>query len=97
MAHELTRLRPRGRETQAINHVVETRLERLQQHHARDPAMTRGGLEIAAELVLQHAVDALDLLLLAQLEAIADCIFALRGLPCCPGGRLRFSIAHFSV
>src|SRR5690606_7316692 len=29
-------------------------------------------LEVAAELILQHAVDALDLLLLPQLDAVAD-------------------------
>src|SRR5207249_9756294 len=28
--------------------------------------------EVAAELILEHAVDALDLLLLAQLDAVAD-------------------------
>src|SRR5262249_49877272 len=42
-----------------------------QQRDAGDPARPLGGLEVAAELVLEHAVDALDLLLLAKLQAVA--------------------------
>jgi hypothetical protein len=43
----------------------------LQQRLAGDAAGPLRLLEVAAELVLEHAVDALDLLLLAQLHAVA--------------------------
>jgi hypothetical protein len=51
-------------------HVVEATLEQHQQVLARDPAHARGLVVVAAELLLQQAVDALDLLLLAQLLAV---------------------------
>ena len=71
MAHELTRLRTRGRQAEPVDDVVETALEQLQQRLTGDAALTVRHLEVAAELVLEHAVDALDLLLLAQLQAVA--------------------------
>src|SRR5690606_31697010 len=46
-------------------------LEQLQQRLAGDAARPVRRLEVAAELILQHPVDALDLLLLAQLHAVA--------------------------
>ena len=61
----------RGGEPEAVDHVVEPPLEQLQQRLAGDAALTVGRLEVAAELVLEHPVDALDLLLLAQLHAVA--------------------------
>ena len=72
VAHELPRLRPRGREAEAVDDVVHAPLEQLQQRLAGDAAGAVRHLEVAAELVLQHAVNALDLLLLAQLQAVAD-------------------------
>src|SRR5439155_9855086 len=71
VAHELPRLRPRGRESETIDDVVEPPLEQLQQRLAGDSARPLGRLEVASELILQHAVDALDLLFLAQLQAVA--------------------------
>ena len=71
VAHELTRLRPRRRQAEAVDDVVEPALEQLQQRLARDAARPVGHLEVAPELVLENAVDALDLLLLAQLQAVA--------------------------
>ena len=56
---------------EAIHDVVETPLEQLQERHAGDAARAFRGLEVAAELVLEHAVDALDLLLLAKLKTVA--------------------------
>ena len=96
VAHELPRLRARGREAEAVDHVVEAPLEQLQQRLAGDAARAVGHLEVAPELVLEHPVDALDLLLLAQLQAVAHEL-RLAQLAVLPGGRLRFSIAHFSV
>ena len=72
VAHQLARLRPRGREAHAVDGVVEPALQQLQQRLAGDAARAVGLLEVAAELILEHAVDALDLLLLAQLHAVAD-------------------------
>ena len=72
VADELARLRARRREAQPVDDVVEPALEHLQQQLARDALLPVGRLEVAAELVLEHAVGALDLLLLAQLHAVAD-------------------------
>src|SRR5262249_6576667 len=71
VAHQLPRLRPRRRPAEPVDHVVESPLEQLQQRHAGDAAGPLGGLEVPAELVLQHPVNALHLLLLAQLQTVA--------------------------
>jgi hypothetical protein len=71
VTHQLPRLRPRRRQPEPVDDVVEPLLEELQQRHAGDPARPLGALEVAAELIFQHAVDALHLLLLAQLQAVA--------------------------
>src|SRR5579885_237273 len=66
VAHELARLRDRAREAEPVDHVVEPALEQHQQVLARDPRHPLGVLEVAGELLLEHPVDALYLLLLAQ-------------------------------
>src|SRR5919109_593929 len=71
VAHELPRLRPGRRQPEPVGDVVEPTFEQLQERFARDAARAFGRLEIAAELVLEHAVDALHLLLLAKLQAVA--------------------------
>ncbi len=71
MAHELPRLRALGREPETVGDVVEPALEQLQQRLTGDAAGAVRHLEVAAELVFEHAVDALDLLLLTQLHAVA--------------------------
>src|SRR5262249_32093235 len=71
MADQLTGLRPRGRQSQPIDDVVEPPFEELEQRHAGNAARALGGLEVAAELILDHSVNALHLLLLAQLQAVA--------------------------
>src|SRR5205807_8007312 len=71
VADELSRLRARGRQPEAVDDVVEPSLQQLQQRLAGDAPRPLGRLEVAPELILQHAVDALDLLLLAQLQAVA--------------------------
>src|SRR5205814_7569797 len=71
VANELPRLRARRREAEPVRDVVQAPLEQLQQRFARDAARALRLLEVAAELVLQHAVNALDLLLLAQLHPVA--------------------------
>src|SRR5262249_30150003 len=71
MAHELARLRPRRREAKPVDDVVEPALQHLEQQLARDALRPIGRFEVAAELILEHAVGALDLLLLAQLYAVS--------------------------
>src|SRR6185436_19139265 len=53
-----------------VDHVVEAHLEHPQQVLARDPGPARGLLVVRAELLLQHAVVAAGLLLLAQLQEV---------------------------
>src|SRR5256885_8871308 len=70
MAHHLARLGARGAEAHPIGHRVEARFEELQQPlagHALGARRLGVGL---AELALEHAVDAAQLLLLAQLLAV---------------------------
>src|SRR5688572_1062920 len=71
VANQLARLGARGRQAQTVGDVVEPALQQLQQRLAGDPAGPLGLLEVAAELVLEDAVDTLDLLLLAKLHAVA--------------------------
>ncbi len=94
--HQLAGLRARRRKAKAIRNVIQATLEQLQQRLTGDAARPLRLLEVAAELILEHAVDALHLLLLAQLHAVAGQL-RLPGLAVLPGAKLRFSIAHFSV
>jgi hypothetical protein len=69
---DLARLRAAGAEAHTVNDAVKTPLERGHQVLAGD-AFRQGGLfKGAAELALEDAVDAPDLLLFAKLEAVAD-------------------------
>src|SRR6185503_472747 len=53
-----------------VNDVVETRLEDLQQHLTGLAGLGDSLLVVTAELLLEHAVDAAGLLLLAVLEQV---------------------------
>src|SRR5690606_18053310 len=70
VAHQLARLGARGRETHAVDDVVEPAFHQLQQRLAGRTGTARGCLVISAELALEHAVHAAQLLLLAQLHAV---------------------------
>src|SRR5262249_26076606 len=59
-----------GGEPQAVDHVVEAPLEELEEVLARHALHADGLVVVAAELPLGEAVDALHLLLLAQLRAV---------------------------
>src|SRR4051794_21575440 len=72
VAYELARLAPRNREAEAIHNIVEARFELLQQALTGDAPGACGNLEVGAELPFLAEVDALGLLLLAKLEAVAD-------------------------
>src|SRR5262249_39972316 len=84
VAHELARLRPRERETQAVHHVVEPRLEQAQHLFARAP-LPAGRVEVVLlELTLDDAVDAPHLLLLAEADRVLAELHA--GVTVLPGG-----------
>src|SRR5690606_16122064 len=76
--HQLARGRPGHREAHAVDDVVEAGLEQLQQVLTRVALLGRGLLVVVAELALQQAVDALDLLLLAQLDGVVGELAATR-------------------
>ena len=67
--HQLARFGAGGAEAHAVHDVVQAGLEQEQQVGAGVALAAVGFLEVAAELALQDAVHALDLLLLAQLQA----------------------------
>src|SRR3954467_13996500 len=70
VAGELPRLAARRREAEADEHVVEAALEEGEQVLAGDAGLAGGPLVVVAELLLEHAVVAPRLLLLAQLDAV---------------------------
>src|ERR671914_370797 len=70
VADHLPRLAPRGGEAEPHEHVVEARLEQPQQVLARHARLPAGLGVVVAELLLQHAVVAARLLLLAQLQPV---------------------------
>src|SRR5689334_1920241 len=67
MRHELARGRTGDSEAHAVDDVVQARLEELQQVFTRVALLGGRLLVVVAELTLEQAVDALDLLLFAQL------------------------------
>ena len=96
--HQLPRLAPGLREARSIDHIVQPPFQLLQQQFAGHAPGARGLFEIVAELAFQREVYALGLLLLAQLQAVAN-YSSLAVLPlCCPESReLRFSMGHLSL
>ena len=72
VAHQLPRLGPRGREPERENDVVQAALELLEEVRARDPLASLGARKGQPELPLEQAVDALDLLFLAELDSVAE-------------------------
>src|SRR5467141_2879774 len=70
VAHELARLGPGVGESEAEDHVVEALLEELEQVLAGLALGRAAPQVVAAELRLQEAVEALHLLLLAELHAV---------------------------
>src|SRR5690349_4924478 len=67
---ELAGLRARGREAEPIRDVVEAPLEELEKRLTGHALRLVRHLEVATELGLEHAVDAAELLLLAELDRI---------------------------
>src|ERR1051326_8429217 len=72
VADERARLRAGGSEAEGVDDVVEPKLELAKKILAGDAGALLRASEVRAELALQKSVDALDLLLLAKLNAIAE-------------------------
>src|SRR3954447_16964471 len=70
VADELAGLRARRREAQPVDDVVEPQLEEAEQDLTGDAGAPRRLLVVVAELLLEHAVVPLRLLLLAQLREV---------------------------
>src|SRR3954467_13796526 len=70
MRNELAGRGARDREAHAVDDVVQARLEHAHQVFAGISLLARGLLVVRAELALEQAIDALNLLLLAQLHAV---------------------------
>src|SRR6185503_1605087 len=70
MRHQLTGFGPGRAESHAVDDIVQPRLEQLQQILAGRSLALRGHHEIAAELPLEDAVGAAQLLFFAQLVAV---------------------------
>src|SRR5512133_789430 len=70
VAHQLTRLVAAPGQAAPVDHVVEARLQQLEQRLAGD-ALPAGRLDVVVvELLLEHAVDAAGLLLLPELQVV---------------------------
>src|SRR5438094_758075 len=72
VADELSRLSVRTGETEADENVVQTAFQLDEKVLAGHAFLADGAFKISAELVFKNAVDALDLLLLAQLQTVTD-------------------------
>jgi hypothetical protein len=70
--HQLTGLATGHSESKAVDHVVQATLQLLQQHLAGHTPGAGRFLEIVPELAFLGKVNALGLLLLAQLQAVAN-------------------------
>src|SRR3954467_14895703 len=68
---DLAGLAARSRKAEAVGNVVQAALELLQQALAGHTLGARGLLKIIAELFFKREVDALGLLFLAELQAVA--------------------------
>src|SRR5215510_13635958 len=69
VGHHLPALSPGGGEAEAMDDVVEAHLKQPQEVLAGHALLALGPVEVLPELALEHAIDALGLLLLAQLHA----------------------------
>jgi len=80
MGNGLTGFLAGASKAQTEHDVVETRLKDAHQVLAGDAGLTLSLVEVAAELLLQNAIDELGLLLLAQLHAVLRFLTATLGL-----------------
>ncbi len=71
MIDQLPRLSSGGRKAGPEHCVIEPSFKHEEKVLARDPFLSRGFLEVIAELLFQNEIDPFDLLLLAKLFAVA--------------------------
>src|SRR5436305_9992769 len=83
---QLPSLAPGGSEAEPHEHVVEAAFQHPEEVLARDPRLARRLLVVDAELLLEHAVVATRLLLLAQLDPVLALLLAAAAVP---AGRIR--------
>src|SRR3954452_3722099 len=76
VADQLASLAARGCEAKPHEDVVQPALQHLKKVLARDAGLARGLVVVQAELLLEHAVVAAGLLLLAQLHAVLRLLLA---------------------
>ena len=76
MKHELTCSSAGGSDAKAINHVVQTAFEKLEQDFTGDTFGARSLVEEVAELAFEYAVCVFGLLFLAKLNAVFRCFAA---------------------
>src|SRR5207302_1461413 len=88
MTDELARRATARGEAHPIHHVVETALERREQVVPGDARRRAHALERVAELLLAQLIDALDLLLLAQLLGVLRRLAAARSVLAVLAGRV---------
>src|SRR5215831_18667612 len=72
LAHDLPRLSVRCCKAEPHEHVIQPPFQLRQQVFACNAFLTDGFLEVRSELVFENAINALHLLLLAELEPISD-------------------------
>ena len=70
MADKLAGLVTGGPETQAINHVIQSKLQHAQKILAGDTLLPVGHLEVASELTFHDAVDPSGLLFFTELDPV---------------------------
>src|SRR6185503_2478405 len=87
--HQLSRLPARSGETGAIHRVIQSPLEEEQKVLTGDALHPGRAFEVVAKLSFEDEVDALYLLLLAQLLAIANECFTATQRVAVLSGRLR--------
>jgi len=70
--HQLSSLSPRSGKPRAVNRIIQTTLEQKQQVFTCDSLHAGSAFEIVTELSFKDEINALNLLLLAQLLTVAD-------------------------
>src|SRR5262249_18699830 len=92
VVHKLTSLTTRSRESRAIHAVIEPALKQKQKVLTRDSFLPCGPLEVISKLSFENEVDALNLLLFAELLAVTGERFTAAHGIAMLSGRLRAAL-----
>jgi hypothetical protein len=71
MTHDHASLRARAGEPEAVDDIVQSPFEKLEQDLTGDAALALSALEVKAKLLLEQAVDSLHFLLFAKLKTVS--------------------------